>query len=242
MSRILITGSADGLGRLAAETLLGQGHQIVVHARNAQRALKLDDLVAAGAQLVVGDFGVRDEVHGIADELLQGDPFQAIIHNAGVWKGRSVMPVNIVAPYLLSARLPLPDRLVFVSSGSHYGGRDTLHAVDWQGSGPGSYSDSKLFVSTLAAAIARLHPEVTSNSVDPGWVPTRMGGTSATDDLTLGHRTQEWLAVSDDPQARFSGGYWFHQKRRKPHPAVADVDFQDRLILALATETGVPLP
>jgi NAD(P)-dependent dehydrogenase (short-subunit alcohol dehydrogenase family) len=37
MARVFITGSADGLGRAAAQTLLEQGHEVVVHARNRDR-------------------------------------------------------------------------------------------------------------------------------------------------------------------------------------------------------------
>jgi NAD(P)-dependent dehydrogenase (short-subunit alcohol dehydrogenase family) len=190
---------------------------------------------------VVGDLTDRKAVRRIAAELVDREPLDTVIHNAGVWSGRAVMPVNIVAPYLLTALLPLPGRLVYLSSGSHYGGHPTLQDVDWQGERAGSYADSKLFVTALAAAVARLHPEVCSNSVDPGWVPTRMGGSGAPDDLDLGHRTQEWLAVSDDPEAMTSGAYWYHRQRRQPHAAVHDERFQDRLLQALAVETGTPL-
>ena len=100
--------------------------------------------------------------------------------------------------------------------------------MDWSGqSATASYSDSKLLVTTLAIAVARLGPDVHSNAVDPGWVPTKMGGPGAPDDLRLGHLTQEWLATSDEPEARTSGRYWFHKRRRSPHPAALDPRFQD---------------
>ncbi|WP_454854028.1 SDR family NAD(P)-dependent oxidoreductase [Promicromonospora soli] len=241
MSRVLVTGSADGLGRAAAETLLSQGHEVVVHARNPSRAEALHQLVNRGAQLVVGDFADRDAVRGIASELADAAPLDAVIHNAGVWSGRPVMPVNVIAPYLLTALLPGVRRLVYLSSGSHYSGRPILDRVDWSGRTPGSYGDSKLYVTALAAAVARLRPGVLSNAVDPGWVPTRMGGPGAPDDLELGHRTQEWLATSDDPEALTAGGYWYHRERQEPHVAVHDTAFQDRLLQALAQETGTPL-
>ncbi|MFI2364350.1 SDR family NAD(P)-dependent oxidoreductase [Promicromonospora sp. NPDC019610] len=241
MSRILVTGSADGLGRLAADTLLNQGHDVVVHARNPGRAETLRPLVDRGARLVVGDLGERDAVRDLAAALAADAPPDAVIHNAGVWSGRAVMPVNVVAPYLLTALLPGPRRLVYLSSGSHFSGRPVLDGVDWQGRTPGSYGDSKLFVTALAAAVARLRPGASSNAVDPGWVPTRMGGAGAPDDLELGHRTQEWLVTSDDPEALTTGGYWYHQERQQPHPAALDVTFQDRLLAALARETGTTL-
>ncbi|MBJ2121660.1 SDR family NAD(P)-dependent oxidoreductase [Arthrobacter sp. MSA 4-2] len=242
MSRILITGSADGLGRLTAEALHAQGHDVVVHARNADRAAHLHRLTDQGAGIVIGDVADRNALRHIAAELAEQAPLDAVIHNVGVGGGRNVMPVNVIAPYLLTALLPLPERLVYLSSGSHFGGRPRVDGVDWKGKGAGSYSDSKLYVTTLAAAMARLFPAVLSNSVDPGWVPTRMGGAGAPDSLELGHRTQEWLATSDDPEAHTSGGYWYHQHRREPHSSVHDTAFQDRLLSALADETGERLP
>lgn len=241
MSRILVTGSADGLGRAAAAALLAQGHEVVAHARNRQRAVVLQDLVDRGAGLVVGDFTEREAVRRIAAELNDEPPLDALIHNAGVYRGPAVMPVNIIAPYLLTALLRGPRRLVYVSSGSHFDGRPSLTGVDWRGRTAGSYADSKLFVTTLAAAVARLRPGVLSNAVDPGWVPTRMGGPHAPDDLELGHRTQEWLAAADDPRALTSGGYWYHRRRQEPHPAVHDEAFQDRLLRTLAEETDTAL-
>ncbi|WP_330337325.1 SDR family NAD(P)-dependent oxidoreductase [Streptomyces sp. NBC_00557] len=241
MSRILVTGSADGLGRAAAEALLSAGHQVVVHARNPQRARSLDALTGRGADLVVGDLADRDAVRRLAAEVDGTGPLDAVVHNAGVWSGPAVMPVNIVAPYLLTALLRGPRRLVYLSSGSHFGGRPGLTGVDWRGRGAGSYADSKLFVTTLAAAVARLRPRVPSNAVDPGWVPTKMGGPHAPDDLELGHETQVWLATADDPEALTTGGYWYHRRRRPPHPAVHDEAFQDRLLRTLAEETGTEL-
>lgn len=236
-----MTGSADGLGRAAADSLLSAGHDVMVHARNRRRAAGLDALVDRGAHIVVGDFMERDAVRGIATELNDAEPLDAVIHNADVWSGPAVMPVNIVAPYLLTALLRGPRRLVYLSSGSHFGGRPSLDGVDWRGESAGSYSDSKLFVTTLAAAVARLRPGVLSNAVDPGWVPTKMGGPGAPDDLELGHRTQEWLAAGDEPEALTTGGYWYHRQRQQPHRAVNDETFQDRLLEALAEETGTAL-
>ena len=124
----------------------------------------------------------------------------------------------------------------------HRGGRATLAGMDWGGHRPtGPYSDSKLFVTTLAAAVARIWTDVFSNAVDPGWVPTKMGGRGAPDDLRLGHRTQEWLATSDDPEARTSGGYWYHQSRAEPAPSVNDRQFQDQLVEQLTRFTDTPL-
>jgi NAD(P)-dependent dehydrogenase (short-subunit alcohol dehydrogenase family) len=242
MSRIFITGSADGLGQAAARTLLGDGHDVIVHARSAERLAAVNDLIERGAATVVGDLADLDQTRAVADQVNQLGDLDAVIHNAGIYSGPQILPVNIVAPYVLTALIDRPQRLVYLSSGSHYGGRADLTGVDWSGqSSTGSYSDSKLFVTTLAVAVARIWPDVYSNAVDPGWVPTRMGGPGAPDDLRLGHLTQEWLATSNEPEARSSGGYWFHQRLRTPHPAVRDTHFQDSLLAALARFTTTPL-
>jgi NAD(P)-dependent dehydrogenase (short-subunit alcohol dehydrogenase family) len=238
MARIFITGSADGLGRAAAGTLLGDGHDVIVHARSAERLANVNALLARGASAVVGDLADLDQTRAVADQLNRLGPVDAVIHNAGVLSGRHVLPVNVVAPYLLTA-LVRAERLVYLSSDMHHGGRPDIAGLDWSGQrATGSYSDSKLLVTTLAVAVARLWPDVYSNAVDPGWVPTRMGGPGAPDDLRLGHLTQEWLATSDEPEAPSGGGYWFHKRRRSPHPAALDVAFQGELLTALARFTA----
>jgi NAD(P)-dependent dehydrogenase (short-subunit alcohol dehydrogenase family) len=242
MARIFITGSAGGLGRAAAQTLLGGGHEVIVHGRTAERLATVNDLVDRGALAVVGDLADLDQTGAVADQVNQLGRVDAVIHNAGIYSGPEILPVNVVAAYLLTALIDRPQRLVYLSSGSHYGGRADVAGVDWSGQRKtGSYSDSKLFITTLAVAVARIWPDVYSNAVDPGWVPTRMGGPGAPDDLRLGHLTQEWLATSDEPEARSSGGYWFHQRLHTPHPAVRDRRFQDSLLAALARFTAVPL-
>ena len=224
---------------MAAETLLADGHEVVVHARNSDRLTAVGDLVERGAAAVVGDLSDLEQTRGVAGDVNRLGGMDAVIHNAGVYTGPQVVPVNIVAPYLLTALIDRPERLVYLSSGLHRSGRAELAGTDWSGRRTGSYADSKLFVTTLAAAVARLWPDVFSNAVDPGWVPTRMGGRGAPDDLRLGHVTQEWLATSEDPDARTSGGYWYHRRRFEPHPAVHDRRFQEQLLddLGRFTET-----
>jgi NAD(P)-dependent dehydrogenase (short-subunit alcohol dehydrogenase family) len=240
--RIFVTGSADGLGRAAADTLLGAGHEVVVHTRSNGRLAAVRDLTDRGAAAVVGDLADVEEVRGVAEQVNQLGRMDAVIHNAGVYRGSTILPVNIVAPYLLTALMHQPERLIYLSSGSHYGGRARVDGLDWSGRrGPGSYSDSKLFVTTLMAAVAARWRATLSNAVDPGWVPTKMGGSGAPDDLRLGHLTQEWLATSNDNDARTSGGYWFHQRRRQPHPSVHDQRFQHELLDELVRFTGVSL-
>lgn len=240
--RIFITGSADGLGHAAAETLLAEGHHVIVHARSEARRSAVRDLAARGAAVVIGDLADLEQTRRVAEQVNALGALDAVIHNAGVYSGPTVLPVNVVAPYVLTALVRRPKRLVYLSSGMHRGGRAILEGMDWTGRrATGSYSDSKLFVTALSAAVARLWPDVLSNSVDPGWVPTRMGGPSAPDDLRLGHLTQEWLATSDAPEARTTGGYWHHQRRQTPHPAAEDPELQAPLLEVLARVTGESL-
>ena len=95
---------------------------------------------------------------------------------------------------------------------------------------------------SLTMVLARRWSKVLSNAVDPGWVPTKMGGPGAPHDLEQGHLTQTWLAVSDDPAAKVSGGYWHHRQQRQPAPEALDRDFQDRLMDKLVELSGVSLP
>lgn len=240
--RIFITGSASGLGYAAAETLLGEGHEVVVHVRSESRLPAVQALVDQGAVATIGDLADAGQIRHLASQVNEIGRMDAVIHNAGVMSGPSILVVNVVAPYLLTALMQHPKRLIYLSSAMHSGGRTDLDGLDWSGcKATGSYSDSKLFVTALAMAAARLWPDVLSNAVNPGWVPTRMGGPNAPDDLRLGHLTQEWLAASDDREALTSGGYWHHQRRVEPHPAVNDVAFQDQLLSELERATGTPL-
>jgi NAD(P)-dependent dehydrogenase (short-subunit alcohol dehydrogenase family) len=254
MARVFITGSTDGLGRAAARTLMADGHEVVLHARTRDRALALADLADLAAGVVVGDLSSAAETRALADQLNDLGRMDAVIHNAGIYLGdtRATTPeghsrtlaVNVLAPYLLTARIDRPDRLIYLSSGMHRGGDDSLRDIDWterRWNATRAYSESKLYIAALAVAVARRWPDVLSNAVDPGWVPTRMGGRGAPDDLEQGHLTQTWLAVADDPAARVSGGYWHHRRLYEPARAVGDTGFQDRLVDRLAVLTGVAL-
>ncbi|RBM12663.1 hypothetical protein DEH69_19645 [Streptomyces sp. PT12] len=106
--RVLVTGSTQGLGRLAAEALLGEGHRLVVHARDDGRRAALADLLSRGADEVVGDLADPEQTRDIADQANRLGRMDAVIHNAGVLSGAAILPVNVVAPYLLTG--PPPHR------------------------------------------------------------------------------------------------------------------------------------
>lgn len=243
MARIFITGSADGLGLLAAKALVAQGHAVVLHARNIERCRHAQQQTPGAIHAIAGDLADVEHIKRIADEANGWEPFDAVIHNAGVYQApsRAMFTVNVLAPYLLTCLIQRPRRLIYLSSGMHLQGRANLEQLARDQSRV-SYSDSKLYISMLCMAVARKWPDVYANAVDPGWVPTKMGGPGAPDDLEKGYETQVWLAVSDDSQARVSGRYFYHQQPRPCNPQASDVDLQERLLDICGALTGVPFP
>ncbi len=252
--RVFVTGSTDGLGLATARTLMLEGHQVVLHARSPERAAVFADLELAPLGIVIGDLSIAAETRAIAESINRIGRMDAVIHNAGVYRGpdRGTTPdghartlaVNALAPYILTALIDRPDRLIVLSSGMHRSAASSLDDMDWKSrpwDATAAYCESKLYITALAAALANRWPGVLSNSVDPGWVPTKMGGSGAPDDLEAGHLTQTWLAVSDDPDATVTGGYWHHRKQHRPAESVRNLDFQGRLISKLAALTGVSL-
>jgi NAD(P)-dependent dehydrogenase (short-subunit alcohol dehydrogenase family) len=241
-NRIFITGSSDGLGYATAKAFLDEGHDVIVHVRSKGRLPAVDELVERGAVPTIGDLSDLSQTRDLASQVNAIGRCDAVVHNAGVISGSELMVVNLIAPYLLTALIERPERLIYMSSSMHMQGQVKINQTNGTGFPyAGSYSDSKVYVTTLALAVARLWPSTFSNAVDPGWVPTKMGGAGAPDDLLLGHQTQEWLAISNDSEALTSGGYWHHRQRQQPHAMTSDVDFQNQLLEALARFTGTTL-
>jgi len=255
MSKVLITGSSDGLGLRAAQRLLAAGHEVILHARNEGRARDAMTAAPNANGVVVGDLASIAETRGLADQANRLGLFDAVIHNAGVGNRERrietvdglehIFAINVLAPYLLTALIKQPKRLIYLSSGMHRGGDPDLADLQWKRrrwDGTQAYSDSKLFDAVLALAMARRWRAVWSNAVDPGWVATNMGGRGAPDDLDRGSETQAWLAVSQDSDAMVSGAYFYHKRPQRIHPAASDVTVQDALLAACEEITGTPLP
>jgi NAD(P)-dependent dehydrogenase (short-subunit alcohol dehydrogenase family) len=256
MARIFITGSSDGLGKMAAQLLIDQGHSVVLHARNQQRSQETLSAVPGAEAVVVGDLTSIAQTRKVAERVNALGSFDAVIHNAAIGyreprrvvteDGLSqVFAVNTLAPYILTALIKRPKRLVYLSSGLHRSGDTSLKDLAWESrpwQGQQAYSDTKLHDVLLAFAVARRWSNVLSNALEPGWVATKMGGAGAPDDLDAGHRTQVWLAVSDDPAATVTGGYFYHMRPRTPNPVSRDVRKQEELIEACERFSGVALP
>lgn len=254
MARIFVTGSSEGLGLLAGQMLAEGGHRVILHARNEKRAEAARAGLPGNEAVVVGDVQSLAATRSVAEQVNAIGRCDAVIHNVAVGSEKNraetedglcrVFAVNVVAPYLLTALLERPERLIYMSSGMHLGGSPDLTDAQWRNqrwNGSQAYSDSKLFDLMLALAVARRWPGVASNAVNPGWVPTRMGGPGAPDNLRQGAETQVWLAAGEDPDARRTGRYLHHQKISEMHPAATSHEDQEKLLEYLEKITGAKL-
>ncbi len=253
MARIFITGSSDGLGLLAAKRLVKMGHRVVLHSRNEKRAKSTITAVPEAERVVGGDLSSIDETKNLAAEINELESFNTIIHNAGIYnaayneKSKDGLPllfaVNSLAPYILTVLLNRPERLIYLSSNMHLGGdasEDKLTSI-LEGKYTPTYSDTKLHDLILALVVARKFPNVISNAVDPGWVPTKMGGKNAPDDLTEGYLTQVWLADGQDDGAKLSGRYLHHKKEANYHHQAKDIKIQEKFLSVCEQISGIGL-
>src|SRR4051812_40982875 len=240
MARIFITGSSDGLGLLATKALIDQGHKVVLHARNEERANQTRSKFSSEEKVLIADLSNVDETKKLADQVNALGRFDAIIHNAGVYEASNklICNVNTLAPYILTCLIEKPKRLIYLSSGMHKQGRFDPKTFK-SNSGHISYSDTKLHVLLLCKAVALKWPDVYANAINPGWVPTKMGGRGAPDDLKKGYETQVWLAGSNDANAQVSGRYFFHQKEVPSNPDADNLLLQEGLMRWCREITGV---
>src|SRR3984885_11996475 len=240
---------------MAAELLINQGHRVVLHARNAARADDAKKSLPGAEAIVQGDLETIAGAKKVAARVNALGLFDAVIHNAAVGYREPhrltddglphVFAINTLSTYILTALIERPHRLVYLSSGMHHHADANLDDILWRKrrwNGSRAYAESKLHDAMLAFAVARRWPDALSNSLEPGWVPTKMGGAGAPDDMDQAHLTQAWLATSDEPAARTTAGYFYHLKRREPNPESQDVALQDRLIDICRELSGVELP
>ena len=255
MARVFITGSSDGLGLMVGQVLADQGHRVVLHARSDARATDAKKALPKAEAVVVGDLASLSATKDLAAQVNALGSFDAIIHNAAVGYREGhrttsdglphVFAINTLAPYVLTAMTERPKRLVYLSSGMHERAIANLDDILWRKrkwDGSSAYAESKLHDVMLAFAVARLWPNVLSNAMTPGWVPTKMGGAGAPDDINQAHLTQAWLATSDDAEAKTTGGYFYHLKRREPNSEAREISVQDRLLGVCQEISGVDLP
>lgn len=253
MARIFITGSSDGLGSLTAQRLVKNGHKVVLHARNAQRAKDATTACPGAEDVIIGDLSTISEMKKVASEANKLGTFDAVIHNAGLFSGAAaaaktsdgfpaLAAVNTFAPYVLSSLMNRPKKLVFLSSGLHSGGDPSLKDIGWKSkswSDSQGYADSKMHMVMLSNALARRWKDTQVTSMDPGWQPTKMGGSNATGDLQSSVDTYYMLATED-----VESGKYFKPGRAEttPKKECGDVEKQDTLVQLCEELTGVKLP
>jgi NAD(P)-dependent dehydrogenase (short-subunit alcohol dehydrogenase family) len=240
MAKIFITGSTDGLGLLAAKDLIKMGHDVYLHARNQARKQEVLKNNPDFKGVFIADLSDIQQTINIAKEVNEAGKFDAIIHNAGVYtaSGKDIFFVNVLAPYILSCLIEKPQRLIYVSSDMHLGGHAKLDIIK-NSLDKITYSDSKLQVLMLCKAFARCWSNMYINGLHPGWVPTKMGGKGAPDNLEKGFETQVWLATSNDKEALVTGNYFFHKKQRRCHHDVDNILLQNQLIALCEEMSGV---
>ena len=255
MASVFVTGSSDGIGQETARQLVKGGHRVVLHARDHGRADDAAAAVPGAAGVAVGDLSVVAGIRLAAESASALGPYDTVIHNAGVGSAAArhstadgferIFAVNVLGPYLLTALMPLPPRLVYLTSGLEAAGQVHLDDLQWEHrawNGMQAYCDSKLHDVLLAFAVARRYPWLRSNAVDPGWIKTKLGGQGATDELPVGAETQVWLAVSDDADADVTGRYFKWRRDLRANPAADDTRLQEAMLAACAKLTGIVLP
>lgn len=257
MARIWITGSSDGIGQAGAKLLAEQGHQVYLHARNADRAKQAQAAVPNAAGVVIGDLGSIEGTKKLAEEANKHGPFDSVVHNAGLGPSNgdtktpdgiaSTFAVNTLGPYILTALMPKPKRLLYLSSGLHNGGTDDFSDVTWNKRSWNSmqaYSDSKLHDIMLANAVARYWPDVQSCSLDPGWIKTKMGGGGAPGVVGTPAKAIADFAAGQgkSPAGEKTGVYMTPQGAQSPKKAAVKEEKQEELVGILEKLSGVSFP
>jgi NAD(P)-dependent dehydrogenase (short-subunit alcohol dehydrogenase family) len=142
MARVLVTGSSEGLGLLAGQIIQDEGHAVTLHARNPARAADARAGLPGCEAVVVGDVSSLDGMRAVAEQANALGTFDAVIHNVAIgYQERrrnqtgdgveQVFAVNVLAPYLLTALIHRPRRLIYLSSGMHRGGTPSLDDPQW---------------------------------------------------------------------------------------------------------------
>ncbi|WP_061963053.1 SDR family NAD(P)-dependent oxidoreductase [Demequina aurantiaca] len=256
MSRIFITGSAQGIGAECARQLLAAGHEVVLHARDADRASAARATNPGASAVVTGELANMESTRALAAAAEAAGPYDVIIHNAGVGGGSGdrtetadglerVFHINVVAPYILTCLMALAPRMIYLTSGLEADGHWVADDLQWTGrewNSMQAYSDSKLHDSMLGFELAARHPESIVNVVDPGWIKTQLGGPDAWDPVSEGAETQVWLATSTEAVATTSGQYVKRREVLEPNPATQDVAARAALMKELKRITGLQFP
>ncbi|GAB7360069.1 hypothetical protein MBLNU230_g7589t1 [Neophaeotheca triangularis] len=254
MARIFITGSSDGIGQAAAKILCEQGHEVYLHARNAERASQAKTAVPGAKDVLIADLSKQDETKELANQVNKLGKLDTIVHNAGLGFQQpysksaegfaTVFAVNSLAPYILTCLMNKPKRILYMSSSLHMGGDGSLDDIAWTSrswKGFEAYSDSKLHNVMLALAVSKRFKDVHSNAMDPGWVQTKMGGAGAPGDVAPPSRLLAEYAAGEHKLAGVSGTYFNVKGATEPLAVAKDVGKQDEYLKKCEGFSGVSL-
>ena len=257
---VLITGSTDGIGLLAARKLANDGHHLLIHGRNQSKLEQtVSELSALSEAAVIGgyccDLSDLNAVVQLTEQLKSDhSSIDVIINNAGVLKTATPQTadgldvrfvVNTIAPYLLCKLLlpicAVPGRIINLSSAAqapvdlnamrHYQPMSDMDA----------YSQSKLAITMwsahLASELGADGPMVIS--VNPGsLLATNMvkeGFGIAGNDVNIGADILIHLALSDDPEIR-TGRYYDNDAGHFGDPHADALDSQKNALISKAIE------
>ncbi len=256
MSRIFITGSSDGIGQAGAKLLADQGHKVFLHARNPCRAKQAHEAVAKAEGVIIGYLTTIEGSKALAAEADNSGPWDTVIHNAGLGPSnsdnktsdgfQSTFAVNSLGPYILTALMEKPKRLLYLSSQLHSGGSDDLDDITWSKrkfQSMQAYSYSKLHDVMIANAVARYWPDVQSCSLDPGWIKTKMGGGGAPGVVgTPAKALADYAIGSSSIVGDKTGAYFNPQGARTPHKGATSTQKQDEFMSICEQLSGVKFP
>ncbi len=244
---ICLTGSTDGIGLAAARVLAAQGHRLVVHGRTPERGRPVADEL--GAELIVGDLAVLDEVRNLADQLRELGGVDVLAHNAGVWVRddtprvtadgfETTFAVNVLAPHLLTSLLgdAVRSRLLWLGSGMAASGRPKPTALGSARDPRQAYADSKACDVALALGWARRRPDLVVAAVDPGWVKTKLATSGAPGEVEQGGDGLAYCCTDDLGDTP----YWKDRQPTTVPGRLRDAGLQDSLLRELDRLAGVP--
>lgn len=256
MKTILITGATDGIGRQTARELASQGHRIVLHGRNEEKAERtktelIQETGNRSIETATADFGSLHAVRTLANALKDRLPaLDVLLNNAGIFMHERVLTedgyettfqVNHLATMLLTLELlPLlkrsaPARIVTVSSIAHRNGRLELDDLQLERDfdGYAAYASSKLanILFTFELAERLEGTGVTANCLHPGVIGTKLlreGFGSSGASVEEGAATSVYLATSDEV-AGVTGRYFAHLREAAVSEVARDPTLQKSL-------------
>lgn len=186
---ILITGSTDGIGKLAAIKLAKDGHHIYLHGRNANKLAEVISEIKAASNHenvngFVADFSDLEAVQEMANQIKNELPkIDVLINNAGVFKSSNTLTkggfdmriaVNYFAPYILTnSLLPLlkegnASRIINLSSAAQATISEAILRGTTQGSQQETYAQSKLALLMWSFYLAKKEQDIVTIPVNPG--------------------------------------------------------------------------